>query len=217
MINIETRRLLLVGRMLLIGPKKIFPAGEDRHSFLESTVLVQWRSGTAGMWRSMQVYCDANGSDDIGYLAPMVRFASWHREKDVFVTRPPWPDVSVELAMLPADSSDLQAGIRRLQEMVRQVPFVPHGLPTRRNFGECPGSDEGHLTVEIGSGWQTMTRSLEVAEAPPLREFTVTLENDLRRLALPVDRGVWLEWYDQSPVELLQSDGWYWDGQPVPC
>lgn len=124
--------------------------------------------------------------------------------------------MSVELARLPSDSSDLQATIRKLQEATRQVPFVPQGLPTRRNFGECPGEDKGYLTVEVGSGWQTMERSLFVAEAPALHEMSVILEDDLHQLALPVERGAWLERYDQNPDELLRGTSWYWDGQPVP-
>ena len=61
-----------------------------------------------------------------------------------------------------------------------------------------------------------MERSLYVAEAPALHEISVMLEDELRRLAVPVERGAWLERYDQSPDELLQNKSWYWDGQPVP-
>jgi len=205
-----------LGNMLLIGPQTIFPASGDRHMYLEAAVSIQWHSETFGHWRSVRIYCDANGSDEEGYLEPMVRFAAWHREKVVLVTRPPWPSVTIELLKLPVDSSDLQIGIRKLQEVMGQVPFPPQGLPIRRNFGACPGDDTGHFTIQVGCGWQQMERSAHVAEAPAFYDVAAALEGDLRRLAIPVERSAWSEHYELSPDEMLQSKGWYWDGQPVP-
>src|SRR6266403_637673 len=88
-----TRRLLRVGNMLLSGPESLYPAGGDGNSYLWSTVSMRWHSQTFDSWRSVRVYCDANGSDEEGYLEPMARFASWDRERDLFVVRPPWPTV----------------------------------------------------------------------------------------------------------------------------
>src|SRR5437870_1818786 len=142
--NSVTRHLLRVGNTLLSGPESIYPVGGDGHSYVWSTVSMRWHSQTFSEWRSVRVYCDANGSDDEGYLEPMVRFASWDRENDILRVRPPWPNVLVELEGLPIDSLDLQAVVRRLQEALAQVPIVAHGLPTRRNFGEFSGDQRGH-------------------------------------------------------------------------
>jgi hypothetical protein len=109
---------------------------------------------------------------------------------------------------------ELQAAIHRLQEAVGQVPFVAHGLPTRRNFGEYSGDDRGHLTVQVSSRWQELERAIHVAEAPALYETSSIVEAELRRLASPVERHVWLEHYDRGLDEMLGSDGWYWNSPP---
>jgi hypothetical protein len=207
-----TSRLLRVGYKLLDGPKTIHSSGGK--SYLESMVSIRWHSETFGEWRSVRIYCDANGNDEDGYLEPMVRFATWDRAKDIFVLRPSWPNVLIELATLPIDSLELQAAVHKLQEAVGQVPFVAHGLPTRRNFGEYSGGDRGHLTVQVSSGWQELERAVHVAEVPALYETASILEAELRRLATPVERQLWLERYDRSIDEMLGSDGWYWSGQP---
>ena len=207
-------RVLRVGYKLLDGPKTIHSSSGDSHSYLESMISIRWHSETLGEWRSMRIYCDANGSDEDGYIEPMVRFATWDRTKDILVLRPSWPSVLIELATLPIDSLELQAAVHRLQEVVGQVPFVAHGLPTRRNFGEYAGDDRGHLTVQVSSGWQELERAVHVAEAPALYETSSIVEAELRRLAIPVERHVWLERYDRIIDEMLGSGGWYWNGQP---
>src|SRR5262245_4368019 len=140
-----TSRLLRLGNKLLDGPKMIYSGRDNSHSYLESMISIRCHSETFDEWRSVRVYCDANGSDEDGYLEPMARFATWNRAKDIFVLRPSWPNVLIELATLPIDSLELQAAVHRLQAVVGQVPFVAHGLPTRRNFGEYAGDDKGHL------------------------------------------------------------------------
>jgi len=128
-----------VGYKLLDGPKTIHSSSGDSHPYLESMICIRWHSETFGEWRSVRIYCDANGTDEDGYIDPMVRFARWDRTKDIVVLRPSWPSVLIDLATLPIDSLELQAAVHKLQEVVGQVPFVAHGLPTRRNFGEYAG------------------------------------------------------------------------------
>ena len=68
--------------------------------------------------------------------------------------------------------------------------------------------------MQVSSGWQELERAVHVAEAPALFEASSIVEAELRRLAIPVERHVWLERYDRNIDEMLGSDGWYWNGQP---
>lgn len=207
-----TRHILLVGDMLLSGPESMYPVNAEGQSYLWSTLFVVWHSDTFDKWRSIRVYTDGNGSDEEGYLGPVVRFASWDRGRDIHL-QPSWPNVSIDLGGLPIDSPQLQARVRSVQAAVAQVPFAAHGLPTRRNFGPSLGDGKGQLTVRVISGWQNRELSLEVGEAPGLYETLLTVETELRQMATPIDRRAWLERYDCSPNELLARKSWYWDGQ----
>jgi hypothetical protein len=207
------RRLLLVGGMLLSGPVSMYPRDADGQSYLSSSLFVLWHSETFDKWRSVRVYTDGNGSDEEGYLEPIMRCASWHREADIRLQLS-WPNVLVDLGGLPIDSPQLQATVRSVQEHIARVPFAAQGLPVRRNFGAWSGDGRGRLTVKVISGWQDRELSVDVGEAPELYETSLRLEAELRRIATPVHRHQWLERYDWSPDELLTRKSWYWDGQP---
>ena len=123
--------LLRVGNNLLDGPKTIYSSRGNSHSYLESMISIRWHSETFDEWRSVRVYCDANGSDEDGYLEPMVRFTTWDREKDLAL-QPTWPNVLIELATLLIDSLELQSAVHRLQETMGQVPFVAGSSDTTK-------------------------------------------------------------------------------------
>lgn len=207
-------RALCVGNLLLRGPEAIFPSGGDRHLWLGSALAITWHSDTLGVWRSLRIFTDANGSDEDGFLPPIVRFATWDRATDTQQRECRWPNVSTELVALPLDSVELQVAITAFQEAVAKVPFEACGLATRRNFGACPADNRGHLSVTLSSGWQELDRAFWVASAPTVHEASKLLETDLRRLARPEPRDRWSERYDRTPDELVETSAWFWDGQP---
>lgn len=210
--------LIRLRNLLIEGPRSIYPAGGDRHQWLESTVAAILRAYGRGYWQSWQIFCDANSDDEIGYLTPMVRFAEWRQAPDISLSEVSpflWPDVRVTLAQLLPDDPALHTAVRELQMALVAAPFPVRNLPVRRDFGEGP--DFGPvMEISVLSGFQVMERSIHVAEAPELVACTNGLEQTLHRLAIPVNRADWLERYDHGPAELRRDDlSWFWNGDPV--
>jgi hypothetical protein len=209
-----TRYLLRVGGMLVDGPNLILKKDEDGPSCIEKCVSIVWAHESRVQLRSVHIYCDASGSDEEGYLKPIVRFASWERKKDVIELRPAWPQVVVELAELPSNSVELQTVVQTLQVVVGSIPFAPKGLATYRNFGELPEGSHDEVTIGLSSGWQYLERRLFVCEAPGLYEAVQQAETLLRKLGTIVDRNSWEEMYDQAPKDLVRDKSWRWNGRP---
>ena len=203
-----TIRLLRIGTMLVEGSKVLYPKEGDGHLYLEKSVSIHWAEETRARLRSVHIYCDANGSDEEGYLTPVVRFAFWHRYQDIFELRPQWPNVEIEMAELPSDSGELQAIVRELQAAVADVPFVAKGLATRRNFGDWLEGSHDVLTIRLENGWQSLERRLFVCEAPDLYEIVQKAESDLRKISMDINALSWEEVYDQGPEDLLRNKSW---------
>jgi hypothetical protein len=208
-----TRRLLLIGTMLVKGPQVLYPKNGDGHLYLEKSVSITWAGETRARLRSVHIYCDANGSDEEGYLTPLVRFASWNRYQDLFELRPTWPNVIIEMAELPIDSAELQSIVEGRQTAVGRLPFAAKGLATRRNFGEWPEGHADVLTIRLASGWQELERRLFVCESQALYETARKAESQLRRIGVSLEQRLWDEVYDHGPEDLMRDTSWRWNGQ----
>lgn len=198
--------------MLIDGPYHIYSrAGESRRC-VSTALSLKWHSAQYEQWRSVRIYCDGNGDEEVGYLKPMARFANWDRKTDLALKQSPWPSVRVELSDFPFDSTHIEDRVIALQKEVDRAMIRSYGLVTRRDYGDSPSVADGYLFVDLGSGHQDVSRSAWISEAPCLNRAAEDLYDALRRHSTPVDRANWLESYDWSPSELAHQKMWKWDG-----
>jgi hypothetical protein len=163
-------------------------------------------------WRSLRIYCDGNGDEDVGFLKPMARFATWDRKRAIEARLPALDSVRVELGEFPFDSAEIEDRVVALQTEVDRAGIRSYGLGTRRNFGEFPSVADGYLFVDLVSGHQVVSRSAWISEAHRLNRAAEDLNKALHRHSTEVDRAHWLEAYDWSPREISERKGWEWNG-----
>ncbi len=214
---IDKRKILRLGNALLDGAEIIYPNNGDTR-YLEKTIAIRLHRFDTVPMRTITLYTDASGDDEIGYLAPLLRIASWDRKKDMQLVQLDWPHVEVQFSILDFDSDKLQTAIKAFNAVIAKTPFPNQKLATRRDFAE-PDEDElspyqGMLVIRTDSGaWQGLERHFHVHIPAQIYEAVMTLEASLASLASISEQQAWQEYYDQSLTTLLNPNKWCWHGQ----
>jgi hypothetical protein len=201
-----------VGMMLLSGPEAVYPNTNDKHGYVCSDIYIKWHSADFGQWSSIRIYSDGDGDEIRGYLNPMIRFANWDRKKAMAEDQDPLSSVSVVLSTLPFESIEVTNSIIALQTEIDRPLLRERSFTTKRQCSDSPEFTGGHLSVEVSSGWQSISRSAWITESPGLHKVIENLKETLQRAMSIVAREDWLEYYDWSPSEIAGRRGWKWDG-----
>ena len=222
----QSMRLERLAATLLDGPEHLHPPrSQDRHGWLTRAlgISVQLTTPIPGgavfrdPRRSVAIYVDDTPNRTRGFLAPIIRYASWDRLADLPRLGEPtcsWPDVQVRLGTMHSRRVTL-AFVARLQRQLRRLPFVPHFSSRRAAPSGPAGGAPGLMRIFVWNGDQAVEYNASTSGVDQrLASLAIAglelLHSQMKPLRL---RGRW-ECYKSSPS--ADAKYWTWHYRPEP-
>ena len=207
------RRALSIGRVVVDGPRSIFPPTKiDSFGWLEPQLRFVYWKAPASICESVALFCDNTMNRDDDFLRPVIRIARWNRAND-FATKPYWPTVAIRLGYFDDNDDKLSNAIRVIHHNIPSLPFIPFGLSGQREAPDFPYSNRGEIELYISNGIQSV--EFTTPALPPGDNLTDQFFNVIEQFhdrIEPFDTTGWRERYSCNLNRLYPLRPWDWDG-----
>lgn len=206
------RHFTAIGNRIQKGPNSIYKKPRTSTGYLFDCMSIRYSCKEFKTFKTYQIFCDAEGSEKIGYMPTMIRTATWNRSEDRKNSCEGWPNVKIKFFKFLPYTQSLQDLVSKVQKKL-DTPLIRHfGLPELRNFGHLEDGGPGRLSIESYSGDQTIQRSFSLGEGPGFVDIFEDFDNVIAECGVEDEQKNWLERYELEWSAFAKSNSFYWDG-----
>ena len=209
------RSLLNIGNSIQKGPTSIYAKPRTSYHYLLDSFSIKFHCETYKAFKTYQIFCDGEGSEERGYLPTMMRIANWNRDKDLKNSDSiDWPNVEVKYFKFLSFTPPLQELVSEVQRQLDKPRLDHFGLPELRYSGPGYAESLGDLSIKSWAGGQKIERSFYLGPEDDFKDIFDRFNKVITEHGVEDKQENWLERYDLEWAAYVGKENIFWDGRP---
>jgi len=205
------REFTQIGNRIQKGPSSLYKKPRTGNEYLLDLFSLHF---SCKEFKTYQVFCDAEGSEEVGYFPTIIRTAYWNRSQDRKRDKLIWPDIKINFFKFSSYTQPLQDLVCEIQKKLDKPLISQYGLPELRNFGELKDCGIGRLAIKSHIGSQILQREFYLSEGQVFSKVFDEFDSLIKDHGTNEPQENWFERYENDWPTFVNSKSSYWDGKP---